>query len=169
MFRCRAASYKVHGSHKRLVAALVPLASLLRQGGSRDHDEVQQLVAALSLLLDELMQLPEAQPANKAAAGPGDGTAAAADAAKDDEAAVKARSHGALPAHAVSAIRDGLTKAGVADKLPPACRKVRMQLQLRPAGMHVDWWRACTCVLHNLAIACRNGAWPSAASDQQAA
>jgi hypothetical protein len=85
---------------------------------------VQQLLRALTLLLDELATLPEAQPAKKAPAG-----GSAAEAPKEEEtAAARARSHGALPARAVSAIRDALTKAGVADKLPPAARKVGGQV-----------------------------------------
>jgi hypothetical protein len=89
---------------------------------------VQQLLRALTLLLDELARLPEAQPAKKAAAAGGAADGAAADGAKDEEAAARARSHGALPPHAVSAIRDALTKADVADKLPPAARKVGDQM-----------------------------------------
>jgi hypothetical protein len=97
------------------------------QGGNRDPEEVQQLLHALTLLLDELVQLPETQSTKKAAAGStGDG--AAAEAAKEEEAAARARTHGALPVHIVSAIRDALTKAGVPDKLPPACRKVGCQV-----------------------------------------
>lgn len=84
------------------------------------------MLRALTLLLDALAQLPEAQPVKKAAAaGAGNGAAAAADAAKEEEAAAKAARHGALSGQAVSAIRDALSKAGVADKLPPVCRKVR--------------------------------------------
>lgn len=85
------------------------------------------MLRALTLLLDALAQLPEAQPVKKAAAaGAGDGAAAAAaDAAKEEEAAAKAARHGALSGQALSAIRDALSKAGVADKLPPVCRKVR--------------------------------------------
>ncbi|WIA09219.1 hypothetical protein OEZ85_008629 [Tetradesmus obliquus] len=97
----------------------------LAEGGAREHDEVRQVLRALTLLLDALAQLPKAQPVKKAAAaGAGDGAAAAAaDAAKEEEAAAKAARHGALSGQAVSAIRDALSKAGVADKLPPVCRK----------------------------------------------
>jgi hypothetical protein len=128
---CCMPSFTVLQPHFTSCCALLFFFLLATQCGSRDRDEVQQLLRALSLLLDELSRLPETQPPKKAAAaaGTGDGDGAAADAAKED-AASRAQRHGALPVHTVHAIQEGLSKAGVADKLPPACRKVRGELQL---------------------------------------
>lgn len=98
----------------------------------RPADEVQQLARALVLLLTELDKLPEVKsppkPAAAAAAG-GQGTdlTAAAGPSREEELAARAARHGSLPAHTVTALRDGLAKAGLPDKLPPACRKVRRE------------------------------------------
>jgi preprotein translocase subunit SecD len=106
-----------------------------RQLESRQRDEVLQLCSALVMVLRELSIIgPKLQHEEKAAR-------AAAAAAGDQAAAAAAAAlgkHGNLSAQYVSNCRDALLKAGLEDKLPPACSKVCVTLYRMHAASHCD-------------------------------
>jgi hypothetical protein len=97
---------------------------------SRQAGEIAQLVKAMLLTLEEMGRLaPALQQEEKAARDAATSAAAAAHAAGDPAGAAAAqapfKAHGNLSVQYVTGLRDALGKAGLGDKLPHACGKVR--------------------------------------------